>query len=72
MSPNPAVFLLAVDVHSSKLSHHLQIIMTEHHILQLFTQKEGKSASQLHTNCKPRMTRMDLKENSDPESLVRK
>ncbi|EFW13344.1 conserved hypothetical protein [Coccidioides posadasii str. Silveira] len=121
MSPNPAVFLLAVGVRSSKLSRHLQATMAEHHVLRSFTQKEGKSASQLHTNRKwltsqlvlhiqalveaerqqvqsmdlpratrswqsrpqaqpnsnltlvgPRMTRMDLEEDSDPESLVRK
>nr|KMM66543.1 hypothetical protein CPAG_02881 [Coccidioides posadasii RMSCC 3488] len=52
MSPNPAVFLLAVGVCSSKLSRHLQATMAEHHVLCSFTQKEGKSASQLHTNCK--------------------
>ncbi|KMU74213.1 hypothetical protein CISG_10325 [Coccidioides immitis RMSCC 3703] len=95
--------------------------MAKHHVLHSFTQKEGKSASQLHTNHKwltsqlvlhiqalveaerqqvqsmdlpratqswqshpqaqpnsnltllgPRMTRMNLEEDSDPESLVRK
>ncbi|EAS30192.2 uncharacterized protein CIMG_13644 [Coccidioides immitis RS] len=121
MSPNPAVFLLAVDVHSSELSRHLQATMAEHHVLRSFTEKEGQSASQLHTNHKwltsqlvlhiqalvkaerqqvqsmdlpiatqswqshprpqpnsnltllgPRLSRMDLEEDSDPESLVRK
>ncbi|EFW14240.1 conserved hypothetical protein [Coccidioides posadasii str. Silveira] len=60
MSPNPAVFLLAVGVCSSKLSHHLQATMAEHHVLHSFTQKEGKSASQLHTNHKWLMSQLVL------------
>ncbi|KJF61207.1 uncharacterized protein CIMG_13491 [Coccidioides immitis RS] len=52
MFPNPVVFLLAIDVHSSKLSHHLQATIAEHHVLYSFTEKESQSASQLHTNHK--------------------
>ncbi|KJF60396.1 uncharacterized protein CIMG_12928 [Coccidioides immitis RS] len=52
MSSNPEVFLLAAGVCSSELSCHLQNTVAEHHVLCSFIQKEGESASQLHTNCK--------------------